>query len=64
MSTNYKYINLINQLILPPQARAPYVARLPDSSAGGESSPAAGVSIVEYYQTGLRKVEVLHMFVK
>ena len=42
----------------------PVTSRLPDSSAGGESPPAAGVSIDEYYQTGLRKVEVLHMFVK
>ena len=42
----------------------PVTSRLPDYSAGGESPPAAGVSIVEYYQTGLRKVEVLHMFVK
>ena len=42
----------------------PVTSRLPDSSAGGESPTAAGVSIVEYYQAGLRKVEVLHMFVK
>ena len=38
--------------------------RLPDSSAGGESPPAGGVSIVEYFQAGLSKLGVLHMFVK